>query len=127
LSELAQSADITRKTVAQWLGILQASYVIFLLKPYHKNFNKRLVKMPKLYFYDSAIVCQLLGIESGEHLSVHVSRGAIFEGLIISELLKNQYNKNKIPRYQLRDIVSGWRTGNSQTNNSWNHKVCFVL
>lgn len=97
LTELARDADITRVTAKHWLSLLQTSYIVFLLRPYHKNFSKRLVKMPKLYFYDSAIVCQLLGIESPEHLSIHSSRGAIFEGYVITELLKQFYNKNTIP------------------------------
>ena len=78
--------------------------IIFRLQPYYKNFNKRLVKTPKLYFTDSGIVCQLLGIESAEHLQFHVSRGAIFEGFVLTEMYKLLFAKAKRPNlYFWRD------------------------
>lgn len=92
LSQLAVDAGISHSTARQWINVLESSYIIFLLQPYHKNYSKRSIKSPKLYFYDSAIVCQLLGIDSSEHLSVHSFRGAIFEGYIISEILKKLRN-----------------------------------
>ena len=96
LTQLAQDAGITRVTAQNWLSILQASYIVYLLTPYYENFNKRLIKSPKLYFYDPAIVCQLLGIDSAEHLEIHSMRGAIFEGYIISELLKQPHNRGEM-------------------------------
>lgn len=83
LSQLANDCGITHTTASDWISVLEASYLVVRLQPHHKNFKKRLVKTPKLYFLDSAIVCALLGIESGEHLSSHAMRGAIFEGFIL--------------------------------------------
>lgn len=88
LSNLSQDLGLSHTQIKEWLSVLEASYIIFLLPPYYKNFNKRLVKTPKLYFYDSALVCQLLEIDSISHLQQHMMRGAIFEGFIISEIIK---------------------------------------
>jgi uncharacterized protein len=93
LSALAVDAGISQTTTNEWLSILEASYILFRLKPYYKNFNKRLVKTPKLYFYDSGLICYLLGIETPQHLAIHSQRGAIFEGFVITELLKYQFAK----------------------------------
>lgn len=104
LSALAQECGIAQTTATQWLSILEASYIIFRLRPHHRNFNKRLVKTPKLYFYDSAIVCMLLGINSSRELELHNSRGAIFEGFVLSELMKHYYARGKqAPLYFWRD------------------------
>ncbi|RYD72548.1 MAG: DUF4143 domain-containing protein, partial [Sphingobacteriales bacterium] len=88
--------------------IHEKSYIIFLLKPHFNNFNKRVTKAPKLYFYDSGLVCSLLGIEKAEQLHTHHIKGALFEGLMITELLKERYNKG-LPNncYYWRD-----KTGN---------------
>ncbi|EKE09570.1 MAG: hypothetical protein ACD_16C00135G0009 [uncultured bacterium] len=93
LSALAVDAGISQTTATEWLSILEASYILFRLKPYYKNFNKRLVKMPKVFFYDSGLLCYLLGIESPDHLSMHSQRGAVFEGFVITELMKHQLAK----------------------------------
>jgi predicted AAA+ superfamily ATPase len=82
----------TAKTVAAWLGVLQSSFIVYLLKPFHSNFNKRIVKSPKLYFYDSGLVCSLLGIRSSEEITMHPAKGALFENLMLSELLKARLN-----------------------------------
>ena len=95
LNALASACGISQTTATEWLGILEASYVVFKLQPYFNNFKKRLVKTPKLYFYDSGIVCRLLGINSPEQLQMHVARGMIFEGFIISEIIKLFYGKGK--------------------------------
>lgn len=95
LSSLAVDAGISQTTATAWISILEASYLCFRLYPYYKNFNKRLVKMPKLYFFDSGIVCFLLGIESTKQLELHISRGAIFEGFIVSELVKKRFNRGQ--------------------------------
>lgn len=87
-SAIANNLAISQTTVMNWLSILEASYLIFRLNPYYKNFKKRLSKRSKLYFYDTAIVCHLLGITSSDQLAFHSSRGAIFEGFVISELAK---------------------------------------
>lgn len=95
ISELASDCGIATKTAHHWLNILEASYIIFRLPPYFKNFSKRLIKSHKLYFYDSSIVCYLLGIETPDHLSIHAARGAIFEGYVISELKKHFLNQGE--------------------------------
>jgi predicted AAA+ superfamily ATPase len=104
LNNLAQAVSISQTTAARWLSLLETSYILFKLPPYHVNFKKRLVKTPKIYFYDSALVCSLLGIESPEHLQMHAARGAIFEGFILAELRKHFFNLGKTaPLYFWRD------------------------
>ncbi len=88
LSNLSQDTGLSHTQIKEWISLLEASYIIFLLRPFYKNFNKRLVKTPKLYFYDSALVCQLLEIDSVQSLQQHIMRGAIFEGFVISEIIK---------------------------------------
>lgn len=94
---IATSLGMSQTNVMHWLSILEASYIVFRLQPYYKNYRKRLSKRSKLYFYDSAIVCHLLGIESPEHLVIHPAKGAIFEGFVISELIKTIFNQGKQP------------------------------
>lgn len=104
LNSLANACGISQTTATEWLSILEASYVVFRLQPYFNNFKKRLVKTPKLYFYDPGIVCKLLGINSEDQLKIHAARGAIFEGFIISEIVKLFYSKGKsAPIYYWRD------------------------
>lgn len=93
LSGLANDCGITHNTAKAWISILEASYVVFLLRPHHKNFNKRLVKMPKLYFYDTGLAAWLLGIQDAAQLSLHPMRSALFESLVVSELRKGRYNR----------------------------------
>ncbi len=95
VSSLANETGISHTIATKWLSILEASYIIFLLKPHHRNFNKRLVKMPKLYFYDTGIVSFLLGIKSIEQLESHYIKGSLFESFIISEIIKNRFNKGE--------------------------------
>lgn len=94
-SNLGLEAGIDYKTVQSWLGILQACYIIHFLPPYFKNFNKRVVKVPKLYFYDTGLACYLLRITDSRMLSTHPARGALFENFLINELLKNRFNAGK--------------------------------
>ena len=91
-SSLALDCGISHTTARQWLGILEASYIIFFLQPFYKNFNKRLIKMPKLYFYDTGIACTLLGLEKEQQLETHYLKGALYENLVILELLKGRLN-----------------------------------
>ena len=93
LSALANDCGITHNTAKAWISVLEASYIVFLLKPHHKNFGKRLVKTPKLYFYDTGIAAYLLGIQDADQLSIHSMRGHLFETFIIAELLKCRYNR----------------------------------
>lgn len=102
-SSLSSDCGIDVRTVKEWLSLLEASYVIFLVHPHHKNFNRRLVKSPKLYFYDTGVICSLLKIESQDQLLTHYMRGNLFECLIISELYKRFFNNNRRP------AISFWR------------------
>ncbi len=91
-TSLSVEAGVDVKTIQSWLSILVSSYIVFLLPPFYKNFNKTIVKRPKLYFYDTAVACSLLGIRKIEHLTSHPLRGALFECLIFSELIKQKNN-----------------------------------
>lgn len=93
LSTLGADCGISHNTAKAWISVLEASYIVFLLKPHYRNFNKRLVKMPKLYFYDTGLAAYLLGIHTPEQASVNAMRGPLFETFIISELMKMQLNK----------------------------------
>ena len=93
MTSLGNDCGVSHKTVAAWLSVLEAGYVVFLLQPHHQNFGKRLVKTPKLYFHDTGLAAHLMGIRDTEHLSIHSARGALFENLVISELLKRRYNQ----------------------------------
>jgi hypothetical protein len=92
LSSLAGDCGISQPTARQWLTVLQASHLVTLLPPYHRNFGKRLVKAPKLYFLDSGLLCWLLRIAAPEELQVHAARGAVFETWVVSEALKHRHN-----------------------------------
>lgn len=91
-SQIGADCGVDQKTVKGWLSILEASYVVFLLRPHHRNFRKRMVKAPKLYFYDVGLAAFLLGISSPAHLERHPQRGPLFENLVIAEFLKNRFN-----------------------------------
>ncbi len=93
LSGLANDCGITHNTARAWMSVLEASYIIFLLQPHHKNFGKRLIKTPKLYFYDTGLAAWLLGINDIKQMSIHAMRGLLFESLAVSELLKGRYNR----------------------------------
>lgn len=104
LTSIGNDCGITAHTVRSWLSVLEASYVIFLLHPHHKNFSKRLIKTPKLYFYDSAIACHLLSIQSPKELIAHYLRGGIFESMVLSDLVKRRFNAGLSPNlYFWRD------------------------
>ena len=104
LSEIGNALGIDHKTVKKWLSVLETSFIIYLLKPYHTNFNKRLVKTPKLYFYDTGLASNLLGIDDEKQLINHWAKGALFENFVINELLKERINKGIKPQlYFWRD------------------------
>lgn len=92
LNALGEEAGIAHSTARAWLSLLEASYLVFRLPPYHRNFGKRLVKTPKLYFIDTALATWLLGLRAPEQLALHPMRGALFENLIVGEFLKARYN-----------------------------------
>lgn len=103
-SSLAQDCGITHNTAKEWLSLLETSCIIVLIRPHHKNFNKRLVKMPKIYFTDPGLAAHLAGIQSPDNLSFHPLKGGLFESLIVTEFLKYRFNQAKEPNlYFWRD------------------------
>lgn len=98
LTSLANSCEISFKTAQSWISMLEASGIIFLLRPFTENLSKRLVKTPKLYFSDTGLLCYLLNIRSVQELTVHSLHGVIFENLVIAERLKRYINLGEEPR-----------------------------
>ncbi len=94
---LGADAGVTHTTARHWLSVLEASYIVFRLPPYHGNVSKRLVKSPKLYFHDVGLASWLLGIESARQLATHPLRGALFENAVVAETLKHGYNRGRRP------------------------------
>lgn len=92
---LANDAGISANTAKAWLSILESSYILYRLQPYHANFNKRLVKSPKLYFHDTGLACSLLGIRDESQVNLHYLKGALFENLIINEFIKRDFNRGE--------------------------------
>lgn len=93
LTSLANDCGVSHKTIAAWLSVLEAGYIVFLLQPHHENFGKRLVKTPKLYFHDTGLAAHLLGIHDPAHMAIHSARGALFENFVVCELMKRRYNQ----------------------------------
>ena len=96
-SALANSMGVSLPTVKNWLSILEQSYIVFQLVPYFKNFNKRVIKRPKLYFYDTGLACNLLGMEDVKEVYNYYQKGALFENLVIAEIFKQDYHSGKRP------------------------------
>jgi hypothetical protein len=95
INNLANEVGVDNKTIQAWLAVLESSYIAYLLPPYHQNFSKRVIKSPKLYFYDTGLLCSLLNITSVEGLKKSPQYGALFENFIVSELKKNRSNKEQ--------------------------------
>ena len=95
LHSLGNDAGVSHTTARHWLSVLEASYVVFLLPPYHPNLSKRLIKSPKLYFYDVGLAAYLLGIENTRQVATHPLKGGLFENLVIMEALKYRYNRGQ--------------------------------
>jgi predicted AAA+ superfamily ATPase len=91
--ELSRQVGVDTKTIDSWIGVLEASFVVFLLRPWFNNSNKRIIKSPKLYFYDSGLLCRLLRLNSRKALLEHSSYGALFENWVIAEIMKNKFNR----------------------------------
>ncbi len=106
VSSLANEASITVATANAWLSILETSYILFQLKPFHKNYNKRLVKSTKIYFYDTGLACSLLGLSSSKQIEFHYLRGELFENWCLIELMKNAYAQGVEPS------IYFWRDSN---------------
>jgi uncharacterized protein len=97
IHSLAADAGISPNTAKGWLSVLEASFIIYFLQPHHKNFNKRLIKSPKLYFCDTGVACSLLGLESVDQVNTHFLKGGLFENLIINEFMKMRLNEGRNP------------------------------
>jgi predicted AAA+ superfamily ATPase len=95
MNNLAIETGVDNKTIGSWIGILESSFIMYRLYPHYKNFNKRIVKMPKLYFYDTGLVCALLGIQNAQQLDFHPLFGSLFENFVIMELIKHRFNRAK--------------------------------
>lgn len=103
-STLSKDVGVSAATIKSWLSVLESSYLVFTLQPYHSNGKKRLTKSPKLFFYDTGLLCYLLGIESVEQLVESPHFGAIFENLVVAETMKRHLNKGVRPElYFYRD------------------------
>ena len=113
-SSLARDAGVSVNTAKEWISILEASYVVFRLQPYYQSFGKRLIKSPKLYFYDTGILSYLLNIRDKTQLNTHYIKGNIFENFILLELLKYRFNKG------LPSNIYFWR------DNSRNEIDCLI-
>lgn len=107
LSKIGNEIGVSYKTAQKWLSILETSYIIFFLYPYYKNFNKRITKSPKLYFYDTGLACSLMNIRNTEQLDYHFAKGSLFETFIISEIMKQKFNG------LLKGDVYFWRESNN--------------
>ena len=98
LSSLGNDCGVSHQTVRRWLSVLEASFVVFRLPPHHQRFNKRLTKSPKLYFVDTGLLCYLLQIRTADELAGHAMRGAVFENLVVADLMKRCFHAGIEPR-----------------------------
>jgi len=106
LASLGADCGISAVTARQWLSVLESSYIVTLLRPHHRNFGKRLIKTPKLYFLDAGLAAWLLGIRNPETLEIHAARGALFETWVVSELYKQRLNAGQpLDLYFWRDNI----------------------
>ena len=104
LSSIGNDTGITHTTAREWLSVLEASYIVYLLPAYYRNFNKRIIKSPKLYFYDTGLAAYLLGIEEFQHVSRDPLRGGLFENFVVIELVKYLLARgHQVPLYYFRD------------------------
>ena len=104
LSSLCGDCGMSVPTIKSWISVLDASYIVYLSHPFHVNTNKQMVKSPKLYFYDTGLLCYLLKIRNRDHLKQHFAYGSIFENFVINEILKSQLNRGEMQNiYFLRD------------------------
>lgn len=105
-SAISREVGVTSKTISEWQSLLATSYITYSLAPYYNNLSKRLTKMPKIYFYDTGLLCYLLYIETREQLDNHPLKGAIFENMAVGELMKKRFNEAKDPNlYFYRELA----------------------
>ena len=98
-SAIARDVGVSVPTIQSWFSVLEQSYLIFRLSPYYRNFNKRLLKSPKLYFYDTGLLCYLLNIQNPRDLMNYYQLGALFENLVIADYMKRSYHHGIEPKY----------------------------
>jgi len=103
-SNFSTELGIDQKTVNSWLSVLESSFIAFRLPSYYKSFNKRILKTPKVYFYDTGVLCSLLGVRKANDLKVHFARGPLFENFVVVEILKKELNSGNLASlYYWRD------------------------
>jgi len=96
MNAMAAQCGISQPTAKSWISALESSYIIFTLQPFHENFSKRIIKTPKLYFYDTGLLCYLLKINNSDQIQTHPIKGHLFENLVIAEYVKRMHHKNAI-------------------------------
>jgi uncharacterized protein len=96
MNALANDCGISQPTAKSWISALENSYIVFILQPFHENFSKRIVKTPKLYFYDTGLLCHLLKIKDADQILTHPVKGILFENMMVSEFIKRMYHKNEL-------------------------------
>jgi len=99
LNSLAKDCGITQPTAKAWISLLESSYILFLVQPYYKNFDKRVIKSPKLYFYDTGLLCHLLKIKDSKQIKFNSYKGNLFENMIVAEYIKQNYHQNKMEEF----------------------------
>jgi uncharacterized protein len=99
ISQLGAELGLDQRTVRAWLSVLEASFIVYLLPSFHQNYEKRVVKTPKLYFYDSGLAAWLLGMRTSADFLVHFARGALFENFVLHELRKCYWNRGEKPGF----------------------------
>ncbi len=108
LNDISKKCGISHPTAKAWLNVLESSYIVFLLPPYFNNFSKRIIKSPKLYFYDTGLLCFLLGLTSAKHIENQTIKGHLFENMIIAELIKQQAHQQQNAQFYF------WRDSNKK-------------
>lgn len=99
INALANECNISQPTTKAWLSLLESSYILFFLQPYHENFNKRIVKSPKIYFYDTGLLCHLLGLRNADDIDENRLKGNIFENMVVAEYHKKNYHAYTLKEY----------------------------
>jgi predicted AAA+ superfamily ATPase len=107
LSDLARDADVSHTTAKQWLSVLEACFLVFFLRPWHENYAKRLVKSPKLYFFDVGLAGHLIGITEHSQWSLHPLRGAFFETMAVGEMVKRGFAMERCPEWFFWSAAGG--------------------
>ncbi|CAM4030692.1 ATP-binding protein [Flavobacterium branchiophilum] len=114
LNAMANECGISQPTAKSWISVLESSYIIFLLQPYYKNFDKRVIKSPKLFFYDTGLLCHLLKVKNPDQIKLNSYRGNLFENMVVSESIKLNYHKNMMQEFWF------WR-------NSGGHEIDLLI